>query len=201
MSDDIKMKGPQSPYQGLHPTDLSPPVAREEVHNRKVTCNGFVRNDGLFDIEAQLTDNKTYAFPTEFRGEITPDDFVHHMKVRVTITRDMEVVAAEAVTIAGPYAICPSANDVFDNLVGMTIGPGWRRRVTQAIGGRHGCTHITELMGIVGTIAFQTRYGQESREKRRVVASTGAENALRRNDGQSSALANSCVAYDIPDED
>lgn len=198
MSDGDRMNGPTSPYQDTHPTDLSPPVSREEVHNRRVTCNGFVREDGLFDIEAELTDNKTYAFPTEFRGEITPDDFVHHMKVRVTITRDLEVVAAEAVTIAGPYAICPTANDVFESLVGLTIGPGWRRRVTEAIGGRHGCTHVTEMMGIVGTIAFQTRYGQESREKRRVVASTGAENALRRKDGRASALANSCVAYAIP---
>ena len=130
MSDGDRMNGPTSPYQDAHPTDLSPPVSREEVHNRRVTCNGFVREDGLFDIEAELTDNKTYAFPTEFRGEITPDDFVHHMKVRVTITRDLEVVAAEAVTIAGPYAICPTANDVFESLVGLTIGPGWRRRVT-----------------------------------------------------------------------
>ncbi len=199
MNDGDGMSDPTSPYEGQHPTDLSPAVAREEVHNRRVTCNGFVRKDGLFDIEAELTDNKTYAFPTEFRGEITPDDFVHHMKVRVTITRDLEVVAAEAVTIAGPYAICPTANSVFDSLVGLKIGPGWRRRVTEAIGGRHGCTHITEMMGIIGTIAFQTRYGQESREKRRVVASTGIENALRRKDGRASALANSCVAYAIPE--
>ena len=88
------------------------------------------------------------------------------MKVRVTVDRDMKVHAAEALTISGPYAVCPTANDVFDSLVGLTIGPGWRRRVTDAIGGRHGCTHITELMGVVGTIAYQTRYGEDARRRR-----------------------------------
>ena len=136
-----------TPYGDTHPTELSPPVAREEVHNRRISCNGFVREDGMYDIEAELTDNKTYPFPTEFRGDVTPDQFIHHMKVRVTIDMTMTVRAAEAITISGPYAVCPTANDVFDSLVGLSIGPGWRRRVTQAIGGRHGCTHITELMG------------------------------------------------------
>ena len=149
-----------SPYGADHTTELSPPAPREEVHNRRISCNGFVREDGQYDIEAEITDNKTYSFPSDFRGDVTPDQFVHHMKVRVTIDRSMTVTAAQAITVSGPYAVCPTANDVFSDLVGLKIGPGWRRRVTEAIGGRHGCTHITELMGTVGTIAYQTRYGR-----------------------------------------
>ena len=188
-----------TPYGEAHPTDLSPPVAREEVHNRQISCNGFVREDGMYDIEADLTDNKTYSFPTEFRGDVTPDQFIHHMKVRVTVDTAMTVQAAEAITIAGPYAICPTANDVFDSLVGLSIGPGWRRRVTQAIGGRHGCTHITELMGVIGTIAYQTRYGEESRRRRQTVAATGMETASAHGKERASVMANSCVAYAVDD--
>jgi len=193
------MDKPASPYGVDHPTELSRPVPREEVHNRRISCNGFVREDGLFDIEAEMTDNKSYPFPTEFRGDVTPDQFVHHMKVRVTVDRDMKVHAAEALTIAGPYAICPTANEVFTNLVGLTIGPGWRRRVAAAIGGRHGCTHITELMGVIGTIAFQTRYGEESRRNRQVVAATGMETATARGNERASVMANSCIAYAVED--
>lgn len=188
-----------TPYGEAHPTDLSPPAAREEVHHRRISCNGFVREDGMYDIEAELTDNKTYPFPTEFRGDVTPDQFIHHMKVRVTVDTTMTVQAAEAITIAGPYAICPTANDVFDSLVGLSIGPGWRRRVTQAIGGRHGCTHITELMGVIGTIAYQTRYGEESRSRRQTVAATGMETASARSKERASVMANSCVAYAVDD--
>ena len=193
------MDKPATPYGADHRTELSPPVAREEVHNRKINCNGFVREDGMYDIEAELTDNKTYSFPTEFRGDVTPDQFIHHMKVRVTVDREMTVQAAEAITIAGPYAVCPTANDVFDSLVGLTIGPGWRRRVTAAIGGRHGCTHITELMGIVGTIAYQTRYGEDARNSRLTVGGTGMETARSRSKERASVMANSCVAYATDD--
>ena len=188
------MADARTPYGDDYPTDLSPPAPREATHNRRISCNGFVREDGLYDIEAKITDNKTYAFPTSFRGDVTPDMFVHHMKVRVTINPELEVVAAEAVTVAGPYAICPTANDVFDSLVGLTIGPGWRRRVTAAIGGRHGCTHITELMGTIGTIAFQTRYAEEARKRRARLGSDGRESSAQQ-EGSASVLANSCVAY------
>ena len=188
------MADAQTPYGDDHPTGLSPPAPREEVHNRRISCNGFVREDGLYDIEAEITDNKTYTFPTSFRGDVTPDMYVHHMKVRVTINPELEIVVAEAVTVAGPYAICPTANDVFDSLVGLTIGPGWRRRVTAAIGGRHGCTHITELMGPIGTIALQTRYGEEARKRRARLGSDGRETSAQQQGG-ASVLANSCVAY------
>ena len=194
------MDKPTTPYSDTHPTELSAPVLREEVHNRRINCNGFVRADGLYDIEAELTDNKTYPFPTEFRGNVTPDQFIHHMKVRVTVDREMKVQAAEALTISGPYAVCPTANDVFDSLVGLTIGPGWRRRVTEAIGGRHGCTHITELMGVVGTIAYQTRYGENARRRRLRVGATGMKAAKSRSEKHASVLANSCIAY-ATDED
>ena len=88
---------------------------------------------------------------------------------------------------------------MFDSLVGLTIGPGWRRRVTAAIGGRHGCTHITELMGIVGTIAYQTRYGEDARKSRLPVGGTGMETAKSRSKERASVMANSCVAYATDD--
>ena len=194
------MDKPVPPYGDTHPTALGTPAPREEVHNRKINSNGYVREDGLYDIEAELTDNKTYSFSTEFRGDVKPDQFIHHMKVRVTVDRDMKVHAAEALTISGPYAVCPTANDVFDSLVGLTIGPGWRRRVTDAIGGRHGCTHITELMGVVGTIAYQTVYGEDARRRRLQVDATDMETAKSRSEKRARVLANSCIAY-ATDED
>ena len=69
-----------------------------------------------------------------------------------------------------------------------------------AIGGRHGCTHVSELMGTVGTIAYQTRYGEEARRARVPVGSSGPETARARGGGsRASALANSCVAYATDD--
>jgi len=181
---------PPTPYGADHVTSLSPAVPREAVHKRQINCNGFVRADGLYDIEAELTDHKTYDFPSDFRGTVTPDLAVHHMVLRITIDRDRVIQHAEAITITGPYAICPTANAVFDNLVGLQIGPGWRRKVQAAIGGRHGCTHITELLGPVATIAYQTLYGEEARQKRQSGTLSDQDKQASR-----SQLANSCVGY------
>ena len=184
------METPPTPYGAGHVTSLSPAVPREAVHKRQINCNGFVRADGLYDIEAELTDHKTYDFPSDFRGTVTPDLAVHHMVLRITIDRDRVIRHAEAITITGPYAICPTANAVFDNLVGLQIGPGWRRKVQAAIGGRHGCTHITELLGPVATIAYQTLYGEEARQKRQSGTLSDQDKQASR-----SQLANSCVGY------
>ena len=180
-----------TPYGTNHSTELSPAVVeRELVHNRQITLNGYVRIDGLFDIEAELTDHKTYSFPSDFRGEVTPDLPVHHMIVRVTITKERIITAAEAITVTGPYAVCPKANEVFRELVGLQIGPGWRRKVQAAIGGRHGCTHITELLGPVATVAYQTLYGHDARESRKKKQFSDADKKNER-----SHLINSCVGY------
>jgi hypothetical protein len=184
------METPPTPYGAGHVTSLSPAVPREAVHKRQINCNGFVRADGLYDIEAELTDHKTYDFPSDFRGTVTPDLAVHHMVLRITIDRDRVIQHAEAITITGPYAVCPTANAVFDNLVGLQIGPGWRRKVQAAIGGRHGCTHITELLGPVATIAYQTLYGEEARQKRQSGTLSDQDKQASR-----SQLANSCVGY------
>ena len=184
------METPPTPYGAGHVTSLSPAVPREAVHKRQINCNGFVRADGLYDIEAELTDHKTYDFPSDFRGTVTPDLAVHHMVLRITIDRDRVIQHAKAITITGPYAICPTANAVFDNLVGLQIGPGWRRKVQAAIGGRHGCTHITELLGPVATIAYQTLYGEEARQKRQSGTLSDQDKQASR-----SQLANSCVGY------
>ena len=186
----LAMETPPTPYGASHVTSLSPAAPREAVHKRQVNCNGFVRADGLYDIEAELTDHKTYDFPSDFRGTVTPDLAVHHMVLRITIDRERVIQHAEAITITGPYAICPTANAIFDNLVGLQIGPGWRRKVQAAIGGRHGCTHITELLGPVATIAYQTLYGEEARQKRQSGTLSDQDKQASR-----SQLANSCVGY------
>ena len=59
-----------------------------------------------------------------------------------------------------------------------------------AIGGRHGCTHITELLGPVATIAYQTLYGHDARERRKKTQFSDADKQNQR-----SHLHNSCVGY------
>ena len=48
---------------------LENPVKRECLHSRNIVCNGFLRNDGLWDIEARLIDTKSYDFLIDWTDE------------------------------------------------------------------------------------------------------------------------------------
>ena len=145
---------------------LSPPAARRHIHTRRVTCEGFLREDGLWDIEAELVDTKAYSFSTEWRGECQPGDPIHHMRVRITVTPRLEIVGAEAETLKSPYRICPEAAEPFGRLVGVRIGPGWMREVKARYGGAAGCTHILELLGPMATTAYQSIFAWREKVKR-----------------------------------
>jgi hypothetical protein len=135
---------------------LSPASPREPIHHRRIDCRGYRRADGLWDIEGHLTDVKAYAFPNSFRGEIQPGEPIHDMWLRLTLDDDLTVIRAEAVTVDGPFAICPAITPAFAKLEGLRIGPGWRRAIQARLGGIQGCTHLVELLGPLATTAFQT---------------------------------------------
>lgn len=137
---------------------LTEPVARELLHLRDIQLRGYRRMDGLFDIEAILQDTKSYAFSNAERGQIDPGVPLHRMLARMTLNDEMEIIAFEAVTEFGPYGICPSAAPNFARLAGLKVGRGFLKAANERIGGVHGCTHLRELLGQMGTVAFQTLY-------------------------------------------
>jgi len=143
---------------------LPPPVPRELLHTRTIECSGFRRADGLWDIEAHLKDVKSYPFTNEDRGTLQPGDPLHEMVMRLTLSEDMVVREVEAVTEAGPFLMCGDITPAFKKLVGERIGPGWRGRVKELVGGVKGCTHLVELLGPMATVAFQTLWSRKARE-------------------------------------
>jgi hypothetical protein len=143
---------------------LSPPVGRQHLHTRRVVCQGFFRDDGLWDIEGRITDEKTYEHANEWRGPLKPGDFVHDMSIRLTIDHKFTIVDAEAVTDRSPYRMCGDIAPAFRKLIGLRIGGGFHRAVRERLGGVHGCTHIVELLGPVATTAFQTVSSKKARD-------------------------------------
>ena len=136
---------------------LSPSqTPREHLHTRRIELNGFHRDDGLFDVEAHLTDTKSLSFDLQDRGHISPGEPLHQMSMRMTVDDTMTIVAFEAVTDHAPYRICPEIAPAYAKLVGLQIRSGFLRAVAERVGGVHGCTHLRELMQPMATVAFQT---------------------------------------------
>jgi hypothetical protein len=140
-------------------------VERELTHTRRVRYEGYKRADGLWDIEAHLTDVKNHDFTlkTGVRRAGLP---VHDMTVRVTIDRKFNVVHAIAVSDAVPYpGGCEAAAPEYAKLVGLNLLKKFRDGLRERLGGVQGCTHITEMLAALPTAAIQTFAG-EMREDR-----------------------------------
>ncbi len=160
---------------------LSDAVPRKHLHTRAITLHGYQREDGQFDIEAEITDTKSYAFEIDARM-VRVGDPLHHMRARITVDEGLTITQAEAVTEAGPFVICPGGADSFGRLVGLVIKAGFLKAANERLGGPVGCTHIRELLQQMATVAFQTTYPVRARQE------SAAPGARPR-------LLNTCYAY------
>lgn len=144
---------------------ISPPCPRDLFHSRNVEAFGYKREDGLWDIEAKLTDVKSVPYENKDRGEIKPGEFLHRMAMRVTIDLDFHIHKIEASIDQAPFHICPNAAQEFSRLSGMRLGSDFLEVVEDMFGGRKGCTHLNELVPVVITTAYQTLWAtREAKE-------------------------------------
>ena len=129
---------------------------RQQLHTRQVEYRGYLRDDGLWDIEAQMTDIKTYAIDRSDGSQLAAGQPVHNMHIRVTV--DDEMVIREIATAMDdtPYAECGQGVDPMQKMVGTKMGPGWRVAIERALGGVQGCTHLRELLFNMATAGYQT---------------------------------------------
>ena len=136
---------------------LSAPVPRKASHIRRVTYQGYEREDGLWDMEAELHDSKAHDMPSfRHQGVRLAGDPIHHMWLRVTIDRKLVAHAIEAAMDAHPLQDCPQARPALQGMVGACMARGWRQAIAQHLGGVASCTHLRELLFNMATAAFQT---------------------------------------------
>ena len=85
---------------------LSEPAARERLHTRAIEINGYRRADGQYDVEAHLTDRKSFGQSNYDRGYIAPEEPIHDMWLRLTVDERMFIRGVEAVSDRTPYVMC-----------------------------------------------------------------------------------------------
>ncbi|MBO3273994.1 DUF2889 domain-containing protein [Pseudomonas sp. Milli4] len=128
---------------------------RRLLHTRQVSCEGYLREDGLFEFEGRLRDTKSYDTTLLF-SSISANQPVHQMLMIMTVDRDLVIHDLKAVTEAGPTPFCRQINGAYAALKGLRIGPGFKKRLLERVGGEQGCTHLTELLGPMATTVYQT---------------------------------------------
>ena len=140
-------------------------VERELTHTRRVRFEGYRRADGLWDIEAHLSDikNHDYHLKTGVRRAGQP---IHEMWLRLTIDRNLTILDALASMDALPYpGGCEKITPAYRKLIGLSLARGFRKKVREILGGTKGCTHLTEMLAGMPTAAIQTFAGEMPEER------------------------------------
>lgn len=132
-------------------------TGRRHMHTRTIECNGYLRDDGLWEVEARLRDTKPFSqSASRYRRELRPGDPVHDIALRLAIDDNMTIIETQATMRATPYPTCIEVEPILQRLVGERIGNGWRKVVHSKLGRLESCTHLTELLGPAVTTLFQT---------------------------------------------
>jgi len=152
---------------------LSPPAPRSLRHTRAITVDAYARDDGLWDLDARISDVKVrdIVLASGVREGGMP---VHDLTLRVTIDRDMLIVDAEAASDAVPYpGFCDTIGPAYKKLVGLSLMKHFRLHLKDRLSGVLGCTHLTELAQVLPTAAIQA-FADEA-----ITARDGADAAQR----------------------
>lgn len=139
---------------------LPPSFPRRALkHTRAIRIEAYARDDGLWDIDAQISDTKTRETHLA-SGTRAPGAPVHDLWLRVTIDTSLNVVDAHAVSDAVPYpGYCDTIGPDYRKLVGLNLVRGFRQGVKERLAGVQGCTHLTELAQVLPTAAIQAFAG------------------------------------------
>ncbi|MEY2618727.1 MAG: hypothetical protein RL522_1729 [Pseudomonadota bacterium] len=125
------------------------------MHTRSISLEGFVREDGLWDIEVRLVDTKPFPQRLYERGELPPGTPIHDISLRVTVDEALVIREICGATDSTPLNECGQARPPLQHLVGVTLGPGLRQAIERVLGGTRGCTHMREMLANAATAAYQ----------------------------------------------
>ena len=147
-----------------------PALPRRRIHCRRIELEGFLREDGRYEIDASLTDVKDIDYPiaSGLRPAGVP---VHLMRIRLAFDVEFNIVEVFACSDGVPYpGYCDTIGPAYARLVGLNLVRGFRRTVGEMFADVRGCTHLTELLGSLPTAAIQTvasfrRDNEVTREK------------------------------------
>jgi hypothetical protein len=168
---------------------LDAPAPRTHVHTRSVEYRGYHREDGLWDIEAVLTDKRAYAHETPDKRPRHAGEPVHGMVIRLTVDNHLKITGVAVGMPATPFPECQQAKPPMQRFIGRTLGREWRKTIAEALGGTQGCAHLRELLFNMATVGFQT-VPQYSRRLRQLAGKPEPE--LKR----PPPFVDQCIAWD-----
>ncbi len=129
------------------------------MHRRAIDVQVFARKDGLYDVDAALTDIKTVDMAVA-GGQRLAGEPIHAMLLRLVVDAQTNIVEAGSQTSWMPYpGACDQHGDAYAALVGLNLMRGFRLGVKDRLAGTKGCTHLTEMCQLLPSAVIQAFAG------------------------------------------
>lgn len=132
------------------------PQPRSLLTRRILSCEGYVREDGLLEVEGHLRDSKGHDHTYGWRAAVPAGAAIHEMRVRMTLDAELTILATVASVDAAPYPTCPHIVPNLERLVGLKVAGGFKQQLRERVGGTQGCTHVVTLIEAMANNAVQT---------------------------------------------
>lgn len=143
------------------------PNRRALKHTRNLQVEFYLREDGLWDIEAHFFDVK--PFDLEVTSLVIPANRpVHDFWIRVTTDAQSNIVGVHIVFDQVPFkGYCEKIEPEYQKLIGLNLLHHFRQNVRERLGKTAGCTHMNELVELLPYVAVQVLiFGEkDAREK------------------------------------
>ncbi|MEY4338373.1 MAG: hypothetical protein RLZ14_223 [Actinomycetota bacterium] len=125
-------------------------------------------HERAYVVRSYRIDNQTLLLRGAVRdqkpaGQYIPGDpeplTVHHMVVDLRIAiPSLEITQARAVLETHPHSSCPTIQEHYRKLEGLSIARGFTTKVRDLFGGPRGCTHTTALLQAMAPVAVQSMW-------------------------------------------
>lgn len=169
---------------------LSKAEQRTFLNRRTIVSEGYQREDGCLQIEAELTDVRGSDSTNPWRGTVKSGEPLHRMSVRITVDRELVIRDIEAATDNAPFPACREVPPNLQRLIGLQITRGFKRSARARIGGPLGCTHLLAALEVIAATAMQTAAAAAPGDRSR-----GFFAPLSGADPSRPALIDSCKGY------
>lgn len=143
-----------------HPDGVDPATL---VHERTYAVRAYRKNPHTLLLRGAVCDQK----PPHLYVATDPEPLtMHHMIVDLEVTMPtLEITAVHVSMETHPSPLCPTIEDHYHQLVGVSIARGYTHRVRELFGGPRGCTHTTALLQAMAPVAVQSMWSFRVQER------------------------------------
>ncbi len=157
-------------------------------HSRSIEMKSYVLDDDCILVEGWLREDRfqpVYALTGE---KIEPGP-VHHMAIRLKLgSAPPTILDAEAEMVHVPLEFCRGTLETINNVIGLEIRAGFKKKVREMMGGEQGCVHLTHLLTVMSQAAFQGHVAHKRKNRKPLPASLDVVEGL-------DVLLGSCRAW------